>query len=436
MKKDMLRFVLPVTLENTVTIFLGILLSMLLGGVSESALAAASVPNTLINVYIAVFSVLTIGAAGLTSRLLGAEEKAEAGRTIEQSIVIGLIASAAMGLVSLLLAENILKMLMPNAEEALLRESLAYFRMLALSFPFYAIYNTLTSVMRAAGDSRAPMVASFVMNGVQIACILLFLNGLNMGMTGAGLSYLVCRMVGAGMLFVRCLKEKQLFVVKLRNMFRFDVRIARRIARLGLPTIVETTLMQVGHLVANTMAVGLGTAEGTVYQISISLLSFASVTSAICSPIVTNYTGHRLGAKDKIGARRVTLQILAWGGVISVILSVGIALLGVPLGMLYTDDVAIARDVMKMMWVLLGYNICAISINVLDPALRVGGDVKYVMCQTIICVSIRLVLTWLQGTFFSFGVIGIFVANILSLMVQTAMGWIRFLQGKWMHIRV
>lgn len=436
MKKDTIRFVLPITLENTATIFLGIVLSMLVGGVSVSALAAASVPNTLMNVYSSMFSVLTIGSAGLTSRFLGAEEKAEAGKTIEQSVLLGVVASVILGLVSMVLAKTILGLLMPNAEEALLQESAAYFRMLALSFPFLAMYSTLASIMRAAGDSKSPMIASFLMNGVQFAGIFVFLNGMKLGMTGAGLSYLVCRMAGAGMMFWVCLKEKNLFMVRPKNMLAFDGRIIRRIVRFGIPTTVESTLMQTGYLVANTTAVGLGTTAATVYQIATSLLSFASLPSAICGPIVTTYAGHSLGARNKEGARRVTLQILAWGGVISMILSVGIAMLGVPLGLMYTEDPAIARESMKMMWVLIGYNICSISINVLDPALRVGGDVKFVMWQTNIGVFIRLGLTWLLGNFLGFGVIGIFMANILSLVVRTVLGWYRFLLGKWLNMQV
>ncbi len=435
--REYARFVFPVALEHGVTMAVGILLSALMGGVSRSALAAASVPNQVINVYNALFSLLTSGAAVITSRLLGAGDRREAGRTIEGSMLMAVAASVAMALLSLLLAEPFMRLLMPSAEAELLNESVVYFRVLILSFPFLAVYNVLSSVMRAADNSRSPMLAAFAMNAVQVAAIMALMRGLRMGMTGAALSYLLCRMAGAGLLFFICLKEHERFRVTVKGMATPRKEILKRILRVGLPTSVESGFVQMGYLVANMLVIGLGTWRATVFNISNSLLGMASMPSAISTATVTTFVGHQLGAGDKPGAKRSALRILAVGFAVSMTLSFSIAALGVPLSGLYTDDMETARESARMLWILIGYNICSISINTLDPALRVGGDVKYVMWQTTLCVwLIRIPLSWLMAYRMDMGVAGILWANILSLAVRMAAGWIRFAKGKWMNMRV
>ena len=435
--RDYIRFVAPVTLENMATIGVGILLSTLIGGVSPSALAAASVPNQVMNVYIALYSLLTSGSAVLTSRLLGAGDRREASRTIEQSVFLAVLTSLAMMALSLALAAPAMRLMMPSAEAELLRESTAYFRMLALSLPFLTLYNVLACVMRAADNSRSPMIAAFVMNGVQVAAMLALLRWAHMGMTGAGLSYLLCRVAGAGLLFWICLREHGRFRVTLRGMMKPRGELLRRIARVGLPTTVESGFVQFGYLAASMLVIGLGTWRATVFNISNSLLTIASLPSTVSASTVTTFVGHKLGAQDRAGAKKSALKILASCFAVSMTLSFTIALLGERLSLLYTSDIETARESARMMWILIAFNVCSISINTLDPALRVGGDVKFVMWQTTLCVwLLRIPLSWLLAYRLDWGVEGILWANIISLTARMVCGWVRFHQGKWLEMRV
>ena len=87
--------------------------------------------------------------------------------------------------------------------------------------------------------------------------------------------------------------------------------------------------------------------------------------------------------------------------------------------------------------VLLFMNVTGMSINVVDPQLRVGGDVKYVMLTTLIAVwGIRLPLTYFMCFKWNFGVLGIFLANSISLCFRVTMGLIRYCGTKWMYKKV
>ena len=79
----------------------------------------------------------------------------------------------------------------------------------------------------------------------------------------------------------------------------------------------------------------------------------------------------------------------------------------------------------------------AISLNTLDPQLRAGGDVKYVMYVSIIAVwIIRLPATWLFCYYWRMGAQGVLWANTLSLTFRMICNMARFIRGKYLYMRV
>lgn len=100
-----LRFTLPVMLENTLTIFIGLVFSRIISTISGSALAAIGMANTVMAVIFSLFSMVTTGAAVLVSRQIGAGEGAAAADTIEQGGFLSLACSAGMTALCLLTAQ-------------------------------------------------------------------------------------------------------------------------------------------------------------------------------------------------------------------------------------------------------------------------------------------------------------------------------------------
>ena len=90
-----------------------------------------------------------------------------------------------------------------------------------------------------------------------------------------------------------------------------------------------------------------------------------------------------------------------------------------------------------MLWLLFLFAVPGQFINNVDPALRSGGDIKYVLYETMTGVwLVRLPLSWLLAYHFDMGIVGIYLANIISLYVRMAIGFVRYLSGKWMYKRV
>ena len=275
------RFTLPVVAENVLTIFIGLLFSRIISTISASALAAIGMSNTVMAVVSALFSVVTTGAAVLVSRQIGAQDGLGAAETIEQSLFLALMSSLALTALCMLTAQPMLRLLMPTAEDQLFDEAVRYYQMLLLSLPFLTVHSVLSTVARSMGDSRNPMLVALLMNLCQLAFAYLLISVLHLEETGAGLAYVFCRLLGAGLMLAVLLRNHKYFVLHLRNLLHPHLRTIARILHIGVPVSIESIFVQVGYMLGNSMAIALGTFESGVYQILNTLIVVAPVQSAV-----------------------------------------------------------------------------------------------------------------------------------------------------------
>lgn len=436
-RSPMLRFTLPVMLENTLTIFIGLVFSRVISTISGSALAAIGMANTVMAVVFSVFSMVTTGAAVLVSRQIGAGDGTGAADSIEQGAFLSLAFSCAVTALCVLTAPQLLRLLMPTAEDQLFGEAVRYYCVLMLSLPAYVLHAMLSSACRSTGDSRSPMIVALLMNVSQIAFAYLFIDALPLEELGAGMAYVCCRLLGAALMLRALLHDHRFFVLRIRGMLRPHGETIRRILRVGLPVGVESVFVQVGYMLANAMSISLGTFESGVYQILNTLNTFIALPQGICQAVALSAVGRLLGAQDTRGARRTGRRIWAAGIGASLLLGGVVLLLRSPLTGLYTSD-PLAIDVSSsLMWILLVMDVAGVSINAVDAQLRAGGDVRYVMVVTLTAVwIIRLPLTYLFCFVMDLGVLGIYLANTISLYYRAILGLIRRCGDRWMTRKV
>lgn len=427
-----LRFTLPIIIENIFGIFISMIISGIISGISPSAMAATGMANTVMTVVFAFFSIVIGSSAVIVSRHIGAGEGQAAGEVISQTILLSVVFSVIITALSIAFSTPLLRLLMPTAEDVLFNESVRYFRILMLSLPFHVLFSAMTPIFRAMGSSQV----SFTLVVILYICLLVsswfFIDILHLEEIGAGLAYIFCRLVGVICCFIVLLRDHRYFILHIKDMLRVRRDICARIFRLGIPMSMESIFVQVGYMLANSMAISLGTFESGVYQIINTLNSFAGLPQGICSAIGTAIIGQLIGAGKPDKARRIGRGIWAAGIAATALLCGVLILAGEPLSALYSSDPATITGSAQLLWVLLVMDIAGVSINAIDPQLKAGGDVNFVMIITVSAVwVIRLPLTWLFCFKLNMGVLGIYLANAISLYYRAIAGFIRHCGKKW-----
>lgn len=433
-KKVTIKFIYPVITENILAIILSLLASMLIGKISGSSLTIVGISNTAFTIGICAFAMLTNTPAILTARLIGADDNEQASEIIEQSIFYSLAGSLILTVFIELFSSNIVEILTPNADSIFVAETVSFFRIFGLSFPFMLLYNVLAGILRSAGNSVIPMLSGILMNLLHFIFTFILAYGFRLGMTGVGISYTVCRFIGMVILLIAVLRSDYNFRVDIKRILKPKYAVFKRIFKIGLPISIESTLVQAGYLAANVISVSLGIQNAAAYQVANTINMFLALPQGICNALALVIAGQLIGAREYKKAKQSVWIILFAGLAVTAVIGLPSAAGGKFISSFFSADIAVITEGARLLWILLLVDIPSVCINVLDPVLRTGGDPKFVMISSILGVwLVRIPLTFLFCYRLNMGVSGIFLANFIGLSFRTVRNAIRFQTGKWLR---
>lgn len=424
------RFTLPVIGENLLTSSVGLIYSSILGGVSASSLAAAGTGNQAMNFIVSFFSAIVTGSAILLSRLTGQGDKRQASRMVEQAMLMAPVISLIVTVILFAFSAPFTKLIMPGASDEFLHEGLRYLRAVLLSLPGLIVYNTMSGILRAAGDSKFALFGAVITNIVQLISAYIFINVLHMEVLGAGLAYVVCRYAGAVTLCLAVLHHHRNFIVNKKNIFHPDKRECMRILKIGAPNTVDSLAVHGGYLLINTLLIGLGQQEASVYNVLATLITFTGICQGIVSASTTTLVGHKIGAGEIQNARRLHTKIVSTGLAATCLLCTLVMCFPSFFTGLFTKDALVHKESASLAWVLITFCLPAVAVNSAEPGARVGGEAKAVMISCIANVwLVRLPLTYLFCYPLHMGVMGVFLANSIACLIRAVIS-ILLISGK------
>lgn len=429
-----MRFVLPVIIESLVTIITTLVFSQIVSTVSESALAATGLADTVMALLIGVCALVSTGSAVVVSQQIGAHAYTEAARTVERTTGLTILITGALVILMEVLAHPFMKLLMVNAEDTFFNESLRYFRLMVLSIPLQVLTAAFIGISRGMGDSRSPMIAMGVRNLSQLLLAWLLIHGLHLEEVGAGWAHILSRTIGLLLSFFAIKYNPRHILIRFKNSFRFrsNPGLTRSILRIGAPSSLSGTAVQFGYMLVNSIAASLGTFDCGVYQLLTTVNSFIGFPQTITTSVALPMIGNLLGAKEVKKAKKTGFWIFLIGIAATVLLAAAVIFSGKQILGLYSANGEMVGQANSMLWILLILNISAMGINSLAPQLQAGGDTKTTMLFDMVTVwVIRVPLSYLFCFRLQWGVAGLFWANIINLYVRWAMVMIRWLGKRW-----
>ena len=424
--KNKARFIIPVIIENIFTVTASLVLSYVTGAISKTSLSVATVGNQAMSLINSLFMVMSTGAAITTAHEIGREDKHAASRTAEHALFLTPVLSILVTGVLLIASKPIMSLLMPGAGKDFLKEGTQYFNIIALSIPAMALGNTIKGVLRATGDSKSAMNATFIGCIVQVVGVWLFTSRLGLGIAGSALATLSLRYISCFYILYVMLKNNRSLTIERSRVFKLDKSQIQLILRNGLPNVFDACAVQTGYVIINSMLVSLGENESAVFNVINTVLLFTGICQDIGSVSATVLVGQLTGAGNHKGAVRTFLRILIIAELVSFLLCLPTVLCPDFCARLFAKDADVIKGSADFMWIMYPYCFVAVGCNVCEPSVRARGYGKFAMVETILCVlCLRLPLTWLMCIKLRLGVPGMYAANITSLTVRFTLSFIR-----------
>lgn len=261
----------------------------------DNALAAVGSNTALINLMTNLFIGISIGANVVAARYCGAKNYSELNRTVHTAMLLSVISGFLLMAAGLLFAEQILGLM--STPESILGMASDYLRLYFCGMPFMMIYNFGNALLRAAGDTRRPLIYLICGGVVNVMLDLLFVIALDMSAAGVGLATAISQGVSAA-LMVRCLmreKDENGLKLRLKNL-RIHKDKLLMILKIGLPAGFQGTVFSLSNVVIQSSINLFGEAVIAGNSAAASIEGFVYMAMNSCYQSTLSFTSANIGA--------------------------------------------------------------------------------------------------------------------------------------------
>ena len=324
----------------------------------QASLAAVGSTTSLINLLIALFVGLSVGANVVVARNLGGQRPKIVSRAVHTAIFLALVSGVFLGVFGFIMAHQLLVWMSSPAD--VIDLSTIYLRIYFLGMPATLAYNFGAAILRAQGDTKRPLYYLIVAGIVNVILNLFTVLVLHMDVAGVASATTISQYISAG-LILRCLsKEEGPLRLDLKKL-KMDKVILGHILQIGLPAGFQGIVFSLSNVLIQSSINSFGSTVMAGSAAANNIENF--VYQAMNAFYQTNltFTGQNYGAGD---CKRVDKSLFYCQGFViltGLILGNLAYFFGHPLVSIYnSDEAVIQQGIIRLGYIARTYALCGI----------------------------------------------------------------------------
>lgn len=432
--KALFTLLFPIIIEQLLNSFMGMVDTMMVSTVGSEAISAVSLVDSLNNLVIQVFSAMAAGAAIICSQYLGSGDKRACNKAARQVVLTVFTISMILMFVCLLGRESLLYLIFGQVEEQVMRDSLIYFLITVLSYPFLALFNAGAAFYRAGGNSRFPMKVSAISNVINILGNALFIYVCKWGVGGAAFSTLLSRIFCMAVIFYCLRKPKEVIVIREYMKIRPDFPLIWKIMAIGIPAGIENGMFQFGKLAIQSTVSSMGTTAIAAQAMTNILENVNGIFGIGVGIGLMTVVGQCIGAGRKEEAKYYIVKLVGIAEVGILISCLFVFVITKPvtwLAGMETESAAMCLEMITAITIV--KPIAWVGSFVIAYGLRAAGDVRFSMListVTMWCCRVALCIFLVKA--YGFGPMAVWIGMFADWTIRSIIFVGRFLSGKWL----
>ena len=446
MRSDILTIALPSLVELVLTSLTSmadqIMVGRLPGQLGVQALSAVGLCMNPKFILMTALMAINTGTTAVVARYRGMGNQEKANQTFKQSLIFNIFLSAIMMVIGVVFARELIGLIAGNGiSETTVEYAVTYFRIQMYGFIPLMMTNTVTSTLRAIGDSKMPMVYNTIANVVN----LFFNYGLiygklgmpEMDVAGASLATVIGQCVAFVIAMYIMFSKKRYVYIDFKEKTGYNKTIMSNVLGIGLPSMLEQLCLRIGIIIYSRIVASLGDISYATHMVCMNIQSLTFMSGMAFQNSATTLMGQSLGRRRLDMAdnyTRMTRNISFW---ISCIIGVVLALFGGQIVNIYNSTPEIVEMGGKLLAIVAITQPFQSSQFVTTGALRGAGDTKYPAVVIFICTLIvRSVLGYIFVIQLNMGLVGAWFAIVVDQLLKTAMIFARYNTGKWRFFKL
>lgn len=293
--RALIKFSIPMILGNLLQQLYNVADTFIVGHyIGTDALAAVGSSFTIMTFLTSIILGLCMGSGILFSMFYGAKQLDKMKTSFFVSFVGIGIFSIGLEIVCLLAIDLILNFM--NIPRDIFTDTHQYLFIIFLGLVFTFIYNYFSSLLRALGNSKIPLIFLALASIINIGLDIYLVAEVAMGVAGAAVATLIAQAFSAiGIMLYVFLSQKEL--LPQRKHWHFEREIFEKIKAYSLLTCIQQSVMNFGILMIQGLVNSFGLVTMSAFAAAVKIDSFAYMPVQDFGNAFSTYIAQNKGAE-------------------------------------------------------------------------------------------------------------------------------------------
>ncbi len=333
--RQILLFALPLMASSFIQQLYNTVDLIYAGRLGTESTAAVGASSLVIACIINFFTGLSVGMSVIASQAVGARDGDKVRRTIGTGMAISLIGGGALSVIGILITPAMLGWI--NTPKEIMTQGISYARCYLLSMIPIVTYNMNSGIMRAAGDSRTPMLYQLAGGLSNVVLNWVMVNVFDTGVGGIAIASVIAQGIAA-LLTVRFLaKSEGEYRLEAKNI-RADRETMLDVLRIGAPAGVQAMVITLSNVLVQSRinSYGVDTVAAFAAYFKVELIVYTPIVAF--GQAMMTFTGQNYGAGNMKRIKDGVRTTIIMGAAYAVVSAGLIMLFGTPVFRVFNSD--------------------------------------------------------------------------------------------------
>ena len=353
------------------------------GSISVAAVGATgSLSNLIVNLFIG----LSVGCGVSVAQAIGARDDEATHRTIHTAIPTAIISGIVLTVIGVSLSETFLGWM--GTPENVLELSSVYMKIYFCGMTFNMVYNFGASILRAAGDTKGPLIYLSSAGVINIVLNVIFVTQFNMNVAGVALATTISQGISAALVISALMKRTDACKFSFKKMHFYSHQLKRMLS-IGIPAGIQGSLFSISNVIIQSSINSFGDVLMSGNAAAVNIEGFVYVLMNAFHQSALNFTGQNVGAMNYKRVKKILFICLGCVSVAGLVSGGLVYIFGEQLLSIYITDSpeAIAYGMTRLSLICLPYFLCGLM-DTTTGAIRGMGVSLSPMIITILGVCV------------------------------------------------
>lgn len=432
--KLLIQFSIPMLIGNLFQQVYNLVDSIVVGQmIGSNALAAVGATGSATFFFFALCNGIGSGGGIIVSQLFGAKEFSKLKKCMTNVAYIMIVLPMIIGTLAYFLAEPLLIFLKTQPE--VLHDSVRYMHVMCIGIIFVSMYNYVSSMLRALGDSITPLIFlifSCIVNGI----LDVLLVSIGFGVIGAAYATMISQLLSGLLCLGFAFKTNEYFKFTKSDML-FDSMMVKKVVKLGVPLSLQYSLIAISTMALQSVVNSFGVTAMATFTATSRIESIIHQPYQTLATSASTFTGQNYGAKKMrriVRGYRDSLKIMA---IFTVIMLIVMQLFSRYIMRIFVSDIEVidmgakALKITSMFYIALG------ALYVIRGVSNGLGDGLFALLNGIVEVFGRFIVPIALVSIPLIGVWGIWWSTGIVWFISCLTAWLRYVYygGKKMKLK-